>query len=446
MPEQLTTPVLLEIQTSAPSAPSKSSGKTKYIFLGAIILLILFALGSGIYYQTVFKQKLALQKNNNTATATVKPSIPTTKNVTLVKHSQESLKNKILYAKKTSDIEVASRSYPVYSIYTSNNDGANKNLLLTIGNYGDFVNDFYLIKDKGILIVNYEYKLVEYDLFKGLSKNLFLGQSNKNYIFGFAVSPDNKKIALNVSVGAYFHSSDGDNETSFRIINVDLDSNAQTTILSKTTQEVGGFWLTPVYWSSDNKNIYMREAIPVEHTGNLWSINQDGANLKKLSVFYSGDKSPDTSYFAFLVRMGNNTKFGCVGYPMDTLKIFNFKNEQEIIVETNDQKEYSIDGWSADSKQLLYTTSLYKSGEGCLAEMYPEKTFIYDLNDKQIQQITSKKDKLLEWYPVKPTIEIKDNKTTNKTEFYYNNNLIDTSEGIYGNGKIEYIGTFDSIK
>jgi hypothetical protein len=80
IPVQPTPPIMPEVQTPVTqpvhSSPSTPSNKTKYILLGVLILLIMAAVGGGIYYLGVAKQKPAMQKNNNVVTATVTP-VPT---------------------------------------------------------------------------------------------------------------------------------------------------------------------------------------------------------------------------------------------------------------------------------------------------------------------------------------------------------------------------------
>jgi hypothetical protein len=72
-------PVTPDTQTPfiqpTPSVPRTPTTKTKYILLGLLILLILVALGGGIYYLGVVKQQPTSQKNNNvTKTITPYPS------------------------------------------------------------------------------------------------------------------------------------------------------------------------------------------------------------------------------------------------------------------------------------------------------------------------------------------------------------------------------------
>jgi hypothetical protein len=89
IPNQPTPPITTETQTlvagPVQSTPNTSSGKTKYILIGVIVLLFLLALGSGTYYLAVVKQQPALQKSvqipiNSNAQATPKPT-PEIKNI-----------------------------------------------------------------------------------------------------------------------------------------------------------------------------------------------------------------------------------------------------------------------------------------------------------------------------------------------------------------------------
>jgi len=85
-PTPQTSPVTPETQAPViqpiPSVHSNPPSKTKYILLGLLILLILVALGGGIYYLGVVKQQPISQKNNNVAktiapnpTSTLTPTI-----------------------------------------------------------------------------------------------------------------------------------------------------------------------------------------------------------------------------------------------------------------------------------------------------------------------------------------------------------------------------------
>lgn len=409
------------------SSPQPKKKNKRIILLSGIIIFLLIIIGAYIY---------KINSDTNKESKNTSNIQNDNKNEELI-----SLENKIIYAKEDTPIDTKVRRFPVYSIYSSTIDGKNKNVLLTVGDESNFVNDFYLIEDEGILIINYEYKLTAYDLNSGTQKDLYAGVFDRNYIFDFAVSNDNKTVAFNLSEGAYFHDPEVEIEPNAKIILVDLETGNSTEILQRTTEETGGFWLSPFNWSSDNNFIFLREAIPAGITSKILRIKRDGTGLKRYEINLNGSASPDAYYYIYLERIGDSSNFDCVGHTSDTIKIYDFINEEDKTIESNNLKVFKIDAWSPDSSQFMYSTSLYKSGTGCFAESYPEESFIYDVKSNQIEKIDSKESILEKWQSDKPNILIQDSEAKNNTEFYYNDILIDTNPGIHGNGKIEYLGT-----
>lgn len=310
---------------------------------------------------------------------------------------QTDSKTKILYAKQVNETKTYSRNYPTYKIYESSLLGKKKEIF-SVGDTKNYPLQISFIKNKNLFLVNLEHSLLVVDRLTGKKSMLFSGDKTKDYIFGHSVSHDTKKLALNVSNGAYRQG-----ERVFKIIVINLDTGSQETILSRAIID-DTFWLTPQFWSKNDKKIYMYEAYPGEGSSRIWVVNEDGSNLVKLPITF-GEESPDGSKYAYTGFQ--KVTWGCRGLANFPLKIYDLITGNEIVVGDDPDKSssFSTVDWSPDSKELLYTKSRYKSGEGCLAQFYPEETFIYDTQNGESKNIESKEKQLKAWSPDKPEVQ-----------------------------------------
>lgn len=310
---------------------------------------------------------------------------------------QKNSKTKIFYAKQVSETKTYNRSYPTYKVYESSLFGRKKEIF-SVGDKENYPLQISFIKNKNLFLVNLEHSLLAVNRFTGKKSMLFSGDRTKDYIFGYSVSHDTKKLALNVSNGAYRQG-----ERVFKIIIINLDTGSQETILSRAIID-NTFWLTPRFWSENDKKIYMYEAFPGEGSSNIWAVNENGTNLNKLPITF-GKESPDGSKYAYTGFQ--EVTWGCRNLANFPLKIYDLITGQEVTVDNNPTKNssFSVADWSPDSKELLYSQSRHKSGEGCLAEFYPDESFIYDTLTNESKRIESKEKQLKAWFPDKPGVQ-----------------------------------------
>ncbi|OGY11290.1 MAG: hypothetical protein A3F61_03080 [Candidatus Blackburnbacteria bacterium RIFCSPHIGHO2_12_FULL_41_13b] len=305
--------------------------------------------------------------------------------------------SKIVYAKEIDSIDDSgNRRYPIYSVIQSNLDGSDKKEIFRVGDVNNYPRDFKLVKERNIVLVNMEHSLLAYNLETGERKELYQGARGQNYIFGFAVSHDGGRVAINISNDLYntpvgYSLKEGQDTVVIMII--DLDDNKQEVILSKNIKEVGSLgWLTPEFWSSDDQKIYMRDSYPSEYIGYLWQINVDGLNLKVLSVS-PGNHTPDGRYLAYMnIDSHRDVKWECGlgGGESGELRIFDTKINKDILVDKDTLGEKTINsyGWASDNRRLVYGNRKYLSGEECEATFAPEEFYGYDIVTQKTTRLT----------------------------------------------------------
>ena len=300
----------------------------------------------------------------------------------------------VVFAKQTSNVTAKDeRSIPVYSVYKMGIDGSQKELLFTAGDKENYPLDFKLSPGKTGLIINYENHLVLYDFINKTKKEIFRTEE-KGIILGYVLSKDESKIAVNVNAKVYVK---------------EVDGNDQKIIVENKSDVIS---LVPNFWSPDGTKIYLKEVSASERVGSYWEVNSDGKNLTKLPVNVFGEFSPDGKAYAYFDYDGSAPKLLCFGFQPNVLKVYSlvntFSSNREIVVESGENKRYVFIRWSGDGTKFMYNSQLYKSGEGCRSDFYPEETYIYDAkyNDAE-KSLKNKLDLLKEWFPGEPDVQIK---------------------------------------
>lgn len=317
-------------------------------------------------------------------------------------YTQQSGKDvKIIYSKQTGS--------QTHTIYKSDISGTNKTELFKIDSLdkGSLPESaFKIVKERNIILVGLGSNLAGYDIDTGKRQSFFVGVKGKDKVFNYAVSHDNKKVAVNVSNGEY--SAGQPNFSSYKIIIIDLEKGTQQTILSKSTSknEYGGTSFQPSFWSTDDKKIYLT-ILENEFTSTLWIMNEDGSGLKKLHLPWGCRESNNHHWLACtdLAKPGSKLDSGGIS-PGYTLKLYDLTTEKLITINEDEDKRFGIERWSFDSQQFLFSEESYKQNQLGSAEFYPPDYYIYDVETGKTQKVTSKDDQVERWYPNELKIDI----------------------------------------
>lgn len=310
----------------------------------------------------------------------------------------------VIFAKQTSSVSTKdNKSIPIYSVYKMGIDGSGKELLFTAGDKEEYPLDFKLLPSKTGLIINYENRLVLYNFSKKSSKEIFKAEEN-GYILGYTLSKDESKIAVNVTYGLYIKG-----ESKYKIYTNEIDADNQKVIIENKND---GASLVPNFWSPDGKKIFLKETFASEKMGNYWEVSSDGTGLNKLPIKIFGEFSPDGKTYAYFDYDGSAPKWLCFGFQPNVLKVYDlfnsFSSSRETVVETAANKRFALIRWADDGTKFMYVSQLYKSGEGCRSDFYPEETYVYNAKYNNLEKsLKSKTDLQKEWYPGEPDVQIK---------------------------------------
>ncbi len=399
--------------TPKSTSPSVQKKPRKFKMLLIAILLIVISGFSGFLYSEI--------KN-----ADRRPVIYKVGDIENKKEESVVETKVVIFAKQTSSVTTKdNKELPIYSVYKMAIDGSQKELLLTAGDKDNFPLDFKLLPSKTGLIVTYKNHLDLYDFSKKLSREIFKSEGSGS-ILGYVLSKDEGKITVSVNSKVYIK---------------EVDGNDQKIIFENKDNVVS---ILPSFWSPDGTKIYLKETSASDKVGNYWQVSVEGTDLNKLPVNVFGEFSPDGKAYAYFDYDGTNPKWLCFGFQPNVLKVYTlagtFSANRETVAEGGANKRYSFIRWSADGSKFMYVSELYKSGEGCRSEFYPEETYVYDTRYGGITKSSKNKTDLLkEWFPGGPDVQIKPGEKDKNGDSMIINGFLADQQNTYPL-KIVYIG------
>lgn len=413
VPKPIEIPVQVQSPPPTPKETSSIVQRKSHKFRTFLIIVLLVALGAlfGFVYSEI--------KNSDKRPVIYKVGEVDTKKEEPIVETKS-----VVFAKQTSSVTKNNRDIPVYSVYKMGIDGSQKELLFTSGNKDNYPLDFKLLSSKIGLIINYENHLELYDFSNKLSREIFRTEEN-GYILGYVLSKDESKIAVSANAKIYVK---------------EIDGTVQKAIL-ESSQTAS---LVPSFWSPDDSKIYLKEVSASDKVGNYWQVNIDGTDLNKLPVNVFGEFSSDGKSYAYFDYDGSNPKWLCFGFQPNVLKVYTlagtFSANKETVAEGGTNKRYSFIRWSPDGSKFMYVSQLYKSGEGCRSEFYPEETYIYDTRQGYVYKSSkSRADLLKEWFPGEPDVQINPGEKDKKGDSMIVNGFLADQQNTYSL-KIVYIG------
>lgn len=338
--------------------------------------------------------------------------------------------NQIYYALQVSAAIVGTQVSPrQYAVYRSNPDGTGKiQLFLTELGY----HDFYLTADKKSIYDLTEKRVSVFDLQKGGTRVVY-GLEKQNEKFNrFSFSRDDTLVAREVLT------DDKTPGVTSRLEVIDLKTGRAAVAIS--TQAGSG--LAPVFWSSDNKKIYLVTGGSIEATSQLSILNRADSKVTGLEyLLLTGRVSPNGSYFAFTDDSGGKSAWFCdpTGIPANSLSVVNLDQNVQTILEADATRRFSVLGWSPDSTQFIYTKEKSPAQPRCEQKFEATELVRYDVTAKKSSPIASSSALVGIWGTPKITEEVKTAQTSlENTQLVVNGKVL---ESVLGGQLIKYLGS-----
>lgn len=351
-----------DINQNPPSVNPISNQKGNFLLIIGVAILML-VVGGGLYFRT--------QKSQQT-------------NTTLTNSPSAGIE---YFVKSNNPVSTESRTFPVYGIYQQIKDSNQPLQLLTVGRENEYVKQILLSKSQKLLIIQFEDKLMFYNLETRKSEILF----NKLEIYGVTLSPDQNLLAATLRPV-----KDG---RDYRIVIINLADYSEKTSLPQSipSEEATFSVLVPYFWSSDTTKIYFTKTLG-EGSSKLYTLNLDTNQLTQTNLPI-GQPTSDGSKMAY--RETSPPYGGCnlaANYKIGWYKLLD--NSFSLITQM-ENTYYEIIKWNPQGGELLYTTKQYKPDPTCTKEpeAEPIKAYIYNVGTKASQKIDSIENQLSIWYP-----------------------------------------------
>lgn len=358
------------IVENPPSRKNIFTQKGNFLLIIGIVILML-VIGGGYYFGT--------QKNQQSNTTLISsPSAGIDSNFE---------NNTIAYFVQSNDpVSTEGRSFPVYGIYQQIK-GSNQPLqLLTVGKENEYVEQILLSKSQKLLIIQFEDKLMFYNLKTRKSQILF----NKLEIDGVTLSPDQNLLATTIRP-----IKDG---RDYRIDIINLADYSEKTSLPQTipSEEPTHSALIPYFWSADTK-LYLTKTIG-EGRSDLYVLSLNTSALSQTNMPI-GKPNSDGSKMAY--RTTAPPYGGCAFAATYKIGWYKLLDNSFSLIAQMENTYYEIIKWSPQGDELLYTAQKYKPDPTCTKalETEPVKVYIYNVGTKTSQKIDSIENQLSIWYP-----------------------------------------------
>lgn len=279
------------------------------------------------------------------------------------------------------------RAFPVYGIYQQIKDSNQPSQLLTVGKENEYVKQILLSKSQKLLIIQFEDKLMFYNLKTRKSEILF----NKLEINGVALSPDKNLLAATIR-----QIKDG---RDYRIVIINLADYSEKTSLPQSipNEEATFSVLVPYFWSSDATKIYLTKTLG-EGSSRLYALNLNTSQLTQSNIPI-GQPASDGSKMAY--RETEPPYGGCNLVATYKIGWYNLSDNSFSLIAQMENTYYEIIKWGSQGDELLYTTQKYKPDPTCTRELEaePVNAYIYNVGTKASQKIDSIENQLSIWYP-----------------------------------------------
>jgi len=346
------------------------------IILGAVVLILVLLGVGGYYFRTQTNQLY-----NTTLIST--PSAGIDSNFE---------NNAIAYFVQGSNaVSSESRSFPVYGIYQQIKNGNQPLQILTVGKTNEYVKQILLSKPQKLLIIQFEDKLMFYNLKTRKSEILF----DKQEVAGVTLSPDQNLLAATIRP-----IKDG---RDFRIVIINLTDYSEQTSLSQyiPSGEPTFSILFPYFWSSDANKIYLTKTLG-EGSSKLYALSLSTNQLTQVNIPI-GQPTSDGSRMAY--RETAPPYGGCNFAAIYKIGSYKLLDNSFSLIAQIENTYYEIIKWSSQGDELLYTTQKYKPDPTCTKtlEAEPVNAYIYSVETKASQKIDSIENQLSIWYPEETT-------------------------------------------
>ena len=345
------------------------SSKTKYILLGALIFLILLALGGGMYYLGVIKERLTSQKNNPTTFTTKTQPTSTLPQTTAL----QQITFKVVFVKPN-----------INYIWIANLDGSKqqefngqqlkqyyKPVVSPDSEYAAFITT----NDTLIIVNTQNLQSITVPITK---------INNSSSAYKLIWSPNSKMLAVSSSVETFIINTDGSQKRKVAITNgsilwspdsqqiavyypknLYIGGEGDPTINTVTVFTKGGVKVTSyslsgnitygggAYWSPVDKRIYFVQDGNGIGIFALWSSNLDGTDQKELvGLVGNAVEKQDPTLFKSAIVGASNIDFSPDGKTILTSRQPYYVNGQSLIWTMN------YDGTNSQPIQAL---SSYKN-------------------------------------------------------------------------------------
>jgi flagellar basal body-associated protein FliL len=396
--------------------------------IGAVCLLLIIILSITVNGKSP-QNKTTTQPSNTPSNNPAKDNTPK------INPFPQTIDKLLIYAKQTQTLHVDQKDWPILTIFSYDVNTQQQTPLFSIGGVRSTPENFYFIKEKNQILINQQHLLKLYDGKTGTIETIYNGNQQTDFITGSAVSNDNQKVAFNVTNGMSTTGPEKDN-----LYIADLNTRQTNLILSQNRATQNGIysgWLSPYFWTPDNKAIIMNYVDNQDNILGMAEIAINGSNLHNLTdLIDSGQVSNDRNYYAYTQQAVNPAPWACQDQGMTAIQLYNTQLNTNTTIAGDPISLFRIISWSPDNQQILYQQQKYQSGNGCAALFYDTQTFTYNLTTQQTQQLTSPDDTLKAWSNF---LSINTDTEQNQTNLTVNGQTIDsvpTKEQIFSIGTV----------
>lgn len=347
--------------------------KGSFLLILGVVVLILVLLGVGGYYFRTQTNQLS----NTTLIGTPSAGIDSNFDNNIITY----------FVQNNNAISAEGKSFPVYGIYQQIKGSNQPSQILTVGRENEYVKQILLSKLQKLLIIQFEDKLMFYNLKTRKSEILF----SKLEIAGVALSADQNLLAATIRP-----IKDG---RDYRIVIITLADYSEKTSLSQSisSEEATFSVLVPYFWSSDATKIYLTKTLG-EGSSKLYALNLNTKQLTQVNIPI-GQPTFDGSKMAY--RETAPPYGGCNSAATYKIGWYKLLDNSFSLIAQMENTYYEIIKWSPQGDELLYTAQKYKPDPTCTKTLEAEQinAYIYNVETKASQKIDSIESQLSIWYP-----------------------------------------------
>jgi hypothetical protein len=375
--------------------PAKKKG-WKVVLIITVVLIVLLVLLS-----IVFSPKNPTQETQQktgrqgAAQATPEPTLGAIRGASVA--LPDVVSQQLIYVKQTGEESSDEKKWPLLTVYAYDPNSGEKVSLFSVGGKDNYPMQLTLFPIRKQILVNLGHSLLLYDGDSGAISSLYSGDSKSDFITGNALSRDNMLLAFNVTTGMHVPASE--QKDSVHIVN--LVTKEQSLILEQERANTGDLfsgWLSPVFWTPDNKAIVMNYVTDPPAAAGMAEIAVNGTNLHTLpGLTTAGFVSNDRAYYAYTQLSQTPTAWACQDNGMTSVQLYNTQTGAETTIAADPISSFRVIAWSPDNRQFLYQTQKYQSGDGCAAQFFDKQYFLYDLTTKQSVELSSIDVQMTQW-------------------------------------------------